>query len=128
MIGLATSKWKNLRMYCMMCSAVLPLIGFLMVALLPDEPSYKWTKWGGFFLVMPFVIPSFLGWTLIPSNVAGRTKRTLTSSLTFAAYCVGNMAGSQIYQTKDAVSEPSLELLPPRPRCEAVMSLAEPIN
>lgn len=50
-----------------------------------------------------FVIALFLSWTLIPSNVAGRTKRTLTSSFTFVGYCVGNMVGSQIFKAKDAV-------------------------
>lgn len=39
---------------------------------------------------------------LVPSNVAGRTKKTLISSATFLGYCVGNMVGSQIFKTKDA--------------------------
>jgi len=50
------------------------------------------------------VIGLFLAWSLIPSNVAGRTKRTLTSSFTFVGYCVGNIIGSQIFNYKDAVS------------------------
>lgn len=45
-----------------------------------------------------------MGWSLIPSNIPGRTKRTVASSLTFVGYCVGNMVGSQIFQSKDAVS------------------------
>ena len=57
-----------------------------------------------YFITVPFVIGLFLAWTLIPSNVAGRTKRTLTSSFTFVGYCVGNMVGSQIFNAKDAVS------------------------
>lgn len=57
-----------------------------------------------YFMTVPFVIGMFLAWTLIPSNIAGRTKRTLTSSFTFVGYCVGNMVGSQIFLAKDAVS------------------------
>lgn len=53
-------------------------------------------------MTVPYVIALFLAWTLIPSNVAGRTKRTVTSSWTFVGYCVGNMCGSQIFKTKDA--------------------------
>ncbi|KAJ9133808.1 Major facilitator superfamily transporter [Pleurostoma richardsiae] len=102
LIGIVTSKWKNLRMYFMMFSTIPPLTGFLLMALLPNEPEYKWTKWGGYFMTVPFVIALFLAWTLIPSNTAGRTKRTLTSSFTFVGYCVGNMTGSQIFQAKDA--------------------------
>lgn len=45
----------------------------------------------------------FMAWTLIPSNIPGRTKRTVASSLTFVGYCVGNMVGSQIFESKDAV-------------------------
>lgn len=53
-------------------------------------------------MTVPFVISLFLAWTLIPSNTAGRTKRTLTSSFTFVGYCVGNMVGSQIFKSTDA--------------------------
>lgn len=34
--------------------------------------------------------------------MAGRTKRTVVSSLTLIAYCVGNMVGAQVFRTKDA--------------------------
>lgn len=72
------------------------------MALLPNEAQYKWVKWGGYFMTVPFVLALFLAWTLIPSNTAGRTKRTLTSSFTFVGYCVGNMTGSQIFKAADA--------------------------
>ena len=72
------------------------------MALLPNQPEYKWTKWACYFLTVPFVISLFLAWSLIPSNTAGRTKRTLTSSFTFVGYCVGNMVGSQIFKAEDA--------------------------
>ncbi|KAI0549862.1 MFS general substrate transporter [Xylaria curta] len=101
-IGLVCSKWKNLRMYFMMFSVVPPFIGFIVLSLLPNEPQYKWTKWGGYVMTVTSVIGLFLAWTLIPSNVAGRTKRTLTSSFTFVGYCVGNIVGSQIFNYKDA--------------------------
>ncbi|KAL1304395.1 hypothetical protein AAFC00_003395 [Neodothiora populina] len=102
LIGCITSRWKDTRLYFMAFSSLPPLCGFLVMSLLPNEPKYKWTKWGGYFLSVPFVISLFLAWSLIPSNTAGRTKRTLTSSFTFVGYCVGNMVGSQIFQAKDA--------------------------
>lgn len=86
----------------MMGSTIPPFVGFLLMAFLPNEAEYKWTKWGGFFMTVPFVISLFLAWTLIPSNTAGRTKRTLTSSFTFVGCCVGNIVGSQIFQSTDA--------------------------
>ncbi|EFX02432.1 vitamin h [Grosmannia clavigera kw1407] len=96
-IGLATSRWKDLRMYFMAFSVIPPFVGFLVMSQLPDEKSYRC-----YFMSVPFVIALFLSWTLISSNVAGRTKRTLTSSFTFVGYCVGNMVGSQIFKSSDA--------------------------
>ncbi|KAI1456089.1 major facilitator superfamily domain-containing protein [Annulohypoxylon moriforme] len=101
-IGITTTKVKNIRMLFMMISIIPPFAGFLLISLLPNEPEYRWTKWGGYFMTAPFIIAAFLAWTLIPSNVAGRTKRTITSSFTFVGYCVGNMVGSQIFKSKDA--------------------------
>lgn len=101
-VGLATSRWKNLRLFVMISATVPPFVGFLLMALLPNETQYKWVKWGGYFMTVPFVLALFLAWTLIPSNTAGRTKRTLTSSFTFVGYCVGNMTGSQIFKAADA--------------------------
>lgn len=31
----------------MMCSVVPPFVGFFVMAMLPNELKYKWTKWGG---------------------------------------------------------------------------------
>ena len=42
-------------------------------------------------LLCSFVIPTFSAWALISSNTAGRTKRTIMSSMTFIAYCAGNI-------------------------------------
>ncbi|KAI3075472.1 hypothetical protein CBS147353_5196 [Aspergillus niger] len=40
--------------------------------------------------------------TTVPSNVAGKTKQTVVSAMTLIAYCAGNMAGAQVFRTKDA--------------------------
>ncbi|KAI0892988.1 major facilitator superfamily domain-containing protein [Annulohypoxylon nitens] len=102
LVGVVTTKVRNTRMYFMMISIIPPFAGILLISLLPNDPRYKWTKWGGYFMTPIFIVAAFLAWTLIPSNVAGRTKRTITSSFTFVGYCVGNMVGSQIFKSKDA--------------------------
>lgn len=101
-IGQITSRKKDMRLFCMLFSTIPPLIGFLLMAFLPDDDAHRWSKWGGYFMTVVFVITLFMAWTLIPSNTAGRTKRTLTSSFTFVGYCVGNMCGSQIFKSSDA--------------------------
>ncbi|KAK0435945.1 uncharacterized protein EV420DRAFT_1652803 [Desarmillaria tabescens] len=92
-VGLVTSKWKNLRLYIMALATIPPFIGFLGMALIESSASTKWTKWG--------MLSRYLGWTLIPSNVPGCTKRTVTSSFTFICFCAGNICGSQIFKDKD---------------------------
>ncbi|RMY02381.1 hypothetical protein D0868_07997 [Hortaea werneckii] len=101
-VGLYTRKVPNRRMYVMAASCIPPFVGLLGMAFLPNTPAYRWTKWGMYFMSVPYVLALFLAWTLIPSNVAGRTKKTLISSATFLGYCVGNMCGSQIFKSEDA--------------------------
>lgn len=101
-VGIYTRKVKNRRMYIMASATIPPFIGLLGMALLPNSSEYKWVKWGLYLMTVPFVLALFLAWTLIPSNVAGRTKKTIITSATFLGYCVGNMCGSQIFMTKDA--------------------------
>ncbi|EIM89633.1 MFS general substrate transporter [Stereum hirsutum FP-91666 SS1] len=101
-IGIITTRIPNLRLIFMAFCTLPSMAGFLGISLLPNEPAYKWSKWGCYFMTVPFVVGLFMSWTLIPSNVAGRTKRTITSSFTFVGYCVGNMVGTQIFLAKDA--------------------------
>ncbi|KAL1384748.1 major facilitator superfamily domain-containing protein [Phyllosticta capitalensis] len=101
-VGIYTRRVANRRMFIMAFATLPPLAGFLAMALLPDAPEYKWVKWGMYLMTVPFVLGLFLGWTLISSNVAGRTKKTIISSATFIGYCTGNMTGSQIFKEADA--------------------------
>ncbi|OLN97808.1 putative transporter C417.10-like protein 3 [Colletotrichum chlorophyti] len=101
-VGITCSKRANLRTWFMAFSVLPPFAGFMGMSLLPNDPAIKWTRWGCYFMTVPFVLAVFLALTLIPSNTAGRTKRTVTSSFTFVGYCVGNMTGSQIFKAKDA--------------------------
>ncbi|KAF8915353.1 major facilitator superfamily domain-containing protein [Mucidula mucida] len=101
-VGLATHRIKNIRLIVMGLATLPPFVGFLGMALIETTDKTKWTKWGMYFMTVPFVLSLFLAWTLIPSNLPGRTKRTMTSSFTFIGYCTGNMCGSQIFKSTDA--------------------------
>ncbi|KAK0241548.1 MFS general substrate transporter [Armillaria nabsnona] len=103
-VGVITSRWNNLRLIIMALGTIPGFIGVLGLSLIETTESTKWTKWGMYFMVTPFVLGLFLAWLLIPSNVPGRTKRTVTSSFTFIGYCVGNMCGSQIFKSNEAPS------------------------
>ncbi|KAL2833327.1 major facilitator superfamily domain-containing protein [Aspergillus cavernicola] len=102
LVALYLRKFQNHRMWIMIVSCILPFVGMLVMSLLPNTPKHKWVKWGMYDMTVVFSLALFLGWSLVTSNVAGRTKRTVVSSLTLIAYCVGNMIGAQVFQTKDA--------------------------
>jgi ACS family allantoate permease-like MFS transporter len=101
-VGIYTRRVPNRRLYIMAASTITPFIGLIALSMIPNSPANKWTKWGMYLITVPYVLALFLAWTLIPSNVAGRTKKTIISSATFLGYCVGNMAGSQIFKEADA--------------------------
>ncbi|OTB08317.1 hypothetical protein M426DRAFT_263587 [Hypoxylon sp. CI-4A] len=100
--GVMVTKRNGIRMWFMFFSLIPAIIGLLIMALLPNEPQHKWTKYIGLLLLCPSIIAVFFAWSLVPSNTAGRTKRTFVSTTTFVSYCVGNMVGTQVFQDKDA--------------------------
>ncbi|EIN14733.1 MFS general substrate transporter [Punctularia strigosozonata HHB-11173 SS5] len=101
-VGIYTRRVKNRRLWIMTAATLPPFAGLMGLAFLPNTAEFRWTKWGMYMMTVPFVLALFLAWTLISSNVAGRTKKTIISSGTFLGYCIGNMCGSQIFKTKDA--------------------------
>lgn len=85
-VGIYTRRVKQRRIYVMALATLPPFVGMLGMALLPNTPHYKWSKWFLYLITVPYVLSLFLAWTLIPSNVAGRTKKTVISSATFVGY------------------------------------------
>jgi ACS family allantoate permease-like MFS transporter len=96
-----TSKVPNMRLFYIMAATVSPFCGFLLMSLLPQSAEYQWPRWGSYFMTLTFTTAFYMSWTLLPSNIAGRTKRTLVSTAVFVGYCVGNVVGSQIFQAWD---------------------------
>ncbi|EPQ31742.1 uncharacterized protein PFL1_01074 [Pseudozyma flocculosa PF-1] len=86
-----------------MCFTVLPaFVAVLTAGLLPSDPSYKWIKYGVYLMSILYALQTFLMWSLMPSIIAGRTKKTVVSTLTFVGYCTGNMIGPQVFRSNDA--------------------------
>ncbi|PYH91572.1 MFS general substrate transporter [Aspergillus ellipticus CBS 707.79] len=100
--GWITVKKPNVRFYVMMISIVPAFVGMLALALLPHRNSLLWTRWGMFFITSIGNLAGPLIWTLLPSNVGGRTKKSVTGTVLFIAYCVGNCVGAQVFRSEDA--------------------------
>ncbi|KAI3532842.1 hypothetical protein CSPX01_13177 [Colletotrichum filicis] len=99
-VGFVTLKKPNLRFLMMMFSLVPAFSGMMALAFLPTD-SMKWTRWGMYILQVFGSLPGLMIWTFLPSNVAGRTKKTVTSTVLFVAYCVGNAVGAQMFVASD---------------------------
>ncbi len=82
-------KFPKLRFF-FMCFTVIPaFVAVLTVGTLPNEPKYKWTRYGVYLMNTLYALQSFLMWALMPSIIGGRTKKTVVSTLCFMGYCIG---------------------------------------
>lgn len=86
----------------MIVSVIPAFCGMLALALLPHASSLLWVRWGVYFMTSVGNLAGPLIWTLLPSNVAGRTKKSVTGTVLFIAYCVGNCVGAQVFRAKEA--------------------------
>ncbi|GME36964.1 hypothetical protein OIDMADRAFT_135607 [Neofusicoccum parvum] len=100
-VGMMTLRKPNMRFFFMMISVIPSFVGMLVLALLPKD-GLLWTRWGMYLMTVTGNVTGLLIWTLLPSNVAGRTKKSVTSTILFVAYCAGNAAGAQVFRAKDA--------------------------
>ncbi|TDZ19885.1 putative transporter [Colletotrichum orbiculare MAFF 240422] len=91
----------NFRFLMMMFSLLPAFSGMMALALLPSD-SMRWTRWAMYILQVFGTLPGLMIWTFLPSNVAGRTKKTVTATTLFVAYCVGNAVGAQMFVASDA--------------------------
>ncbi|KAL4783345.1 MFS general substrate transporter [Aspergillus varians] len=85
----------NTRIIMMIVNTTTSMIGMLLVWQLAEDNQRG--RLTGLTLGAVFAINIPLSLSLIASNVAGFTKRSVTSALLFIAYCVGNIVGPQMF-------------------------------
>jgi uncharacterized transporter YbjL len=90
---------RNTRVAMMILNTTVSLIGMVLVWKL-DE-SHAEARVAGLALTVAFAANTPLSLSLISSNVAGLTKRSLTSAFIFIGYCVGNIAGPQFFYERE---------------------------
>ncbi|SPO43184.1 probable DAL5 - Allantoate and ureidosuccinate permease [Moesziomyces antarcticus] len=95
-------KFPRLRFF-FMCFTVIPaFVAVLTAGTLPNQPKYRWTRYGVYLMSVLYALQSFLMWALMPAIIGGRTKKTVVATLCFMGYCVGNMIGPQVFRASDA--------------------------
>jgi ACS family allantoate permease-like MFS transporter len=101
-LGFLMLKRANTRFTIMIVCIIPAIIAFFLLAFLPNSSHLLWAKWGFFFMSATSLVSGPLLQTFSTTNVAGRTKRTVTLTAVFIAYFAGSAAGAQIFQADDA--------------------------
>jgi hypothetical protein len=116
--GYIASRYRNMRCIVTVVICLVPLGGLLGIRLTSLE--HKWTlvgissvscmddhtidenllgcTWLQYLIGAPVII----AWNIMQSNIAGHTKRSVTSGMWFVFYAAGGIAGPNIFFAKQA--------------------------
>ncbi|KAE8310180.1 major facilitator superfamily domain-containing protein [Aspergillus transmontanensis] len=94
------NRFRGLRCYWMIITLLISLIGILLMRQLPVQK--KWGRLVGVWLVTVFGAGFPLSLSLVSSNFAGFTKKSTVTAILFIGYCVGNIAGPQLFKKNQA--------------------------
>ncbi|GHJ84788.1 hypothetical protein NliqN6_1190 [Naganishia liquefaciens] len=100
--GIVATKFQNSRILMCTVGNVLCVLGSSLLAFLPHTSRYVWPRLFGFWLVNTQSIGFTLGLVMVSSNVGSYSKRSVTSSMIFVAYCAGNAAGPAFVYESEA--------------------------
>lgn len=98
--GWVCSKWPNVRCITMIVANLVCILGAALLVALPE--SMKWGRLVGLWLCYCQGLGFSMSLTIVSSNVAGSTKKQLTSAILFTGYCVGNILGPQTFKNSEA--------------------------
>lgn len=93
MTSFLASYLPNARVLLMIFNTVVAMVGMVLVYCLKSQAG----RMTGLVFTVVFAINIPISLSLITSNVAGFTKRSIVSSLVFIAYCAGNIVGPQFF-------------------------------
>lgn len=92
---------KNTRMAVMIAYNIISLAGLVGVYCSIGS-SNRGGRLGAYYLVTTFAASLPMSLSVISSNVAGFSKKTVVSAMLFIAYCVGNIIGPQMFSANQA--------------------------
>ncbi|KAL2830795.1 MFS general substrate transporter [Aspergillus cavernicola] len=71
------------------------------------DNSHIWARYSGYCLLSAYTVNFPLLLSLNVANITGITKKTTVNSLSFIAYCTGNIIGPQLFFEDESPSYPS---------------------
>ncbi|OAA59064.1 allantoate permease [Niveomyces insectorum RCEF 264] len=93
--GWVCTQWPNLRCVTMIVANTICILGAGLLVGLPIEN--KWGRLVALWLCYFQGLGFSMSLTMVSSNIAGYTKKQLTSAVLFTGYCVGNIIGPQTF-------------------------------
>ncbi|KAL2208988.1 MFS transporter [Sarocladium strictum] len=93
--GIVCTRWPNTRCAAMIVANTICITGAGLLVGLPDDN--KWGRLVALWLCYFQGLGFSMSLTMISSNVAGSTKKQLTSAILFTGYCIGNIIGPQTF-------------------------------
>ncbi|KFY49408.1 hypothetical protein V495_00597 [Pseudogymnoascus sp. VKM F-4514 (FW-929)] len=94
------SKIRKSRCLLITILLCISILGWCMVGYLPINQTAG--KLGGVYIFGAYAAGFPLSLSIIASDVAGYTKKTVVSAMLFLAYCAGNIAGPQVFLEREA--------------------------
>ncbi|RDW84454.1 hypothetical protein BP6252_02044 [Coleophoma cylindrospora] len=98
--GWAQTKLPNARLIVASVAMIPPIIGTVLINQL--DLSNKWGRLVGLWLLAGYPTGFMVLLSLLATNVAGTTKKSVASGMVFVMYCVGQIVGPQCFKTAEA--------------------------
>jgi ACS family allantoate permease-like MFS transporter len=95
-----TTKFRKSRCIIISILLCISLLGWALVGYLPENQT-GW-KLFGVFIFGAYAAAFPLSLSMIATDVAGYTKKTVVSAILFLAYCAGNISGPQVFLAREA--------------------------
>ena len=98
--AVATNFIPNARLIMMIFNTCVSMMGMILVWQL--DHTNRAGRVVGLALSVAYAINIPLSLSIVTSNVAGFSKKSVISGLIFVAYCVGNIVGPQCFLSSEA--------------------------
>ena len=92
------------RILGMILNTIVSIVGLILIWKL--DPNDQVGRMVGLTLAVVYAINLPISLSIVTSNVAGFSKKSVVSSLLFIAYCVGNIVGPQFFLASEEPSYP----------------------
>ncbi|KAJ5901706.1 hypothetical protein N7495_002234 [Penicillium taxi] len=98
--GLIATYIPNSRCIVLAIVCLIPFGGLLGIRF--TDLDHRWTLVGCCWLQYIIGAPVIICWNILSTNIAGHTKRAIANGSWFAVYAAGNIAGANIFFSREA--------------------------